>query len=99
MKKTESARGLLNQELAAVEWSQRDTLAVLRAAENGGYRKMKATMKLALTMMLALVLMASTALAATLLFSPRYEALQLADQALLEKYGITEENLPEKGEH
>ncbi|MBP3636629.1 MAG: hypothetical protein J6K13_03630 [Clostridia bacterium] len=38
--------------------------------------------------------MATTALAATLLFSPRYDALQLADQALLEKYGITEEMQP-----
>lgn len=94
MKKTDAPRGLLNQELKAVEWSWRDTLAVLRAAENGGYRNMKATMKLALTMMLALVLMASTALAATLLFSPRYDALQLADRALLEKYGITEEMQP-----
>ncbi|MBQ8620370.1 MAG: hypothetical protein IJ418_23070 [Clostridia bacterium] len=55
---------------------------------------MKATTKLALTMMIALVLMATTALAATLLFSPRYDALQLADQALLEKYGITEEMQP-----
>lgn len=55
---------------------------------------MKATTKLALTMMIALVLMATTALAATLLFSPRYDALQLADQALLEEYGITEEMQP-----
>ena len=55
---------------------------------------MKATTKLVLTMMIALVLMATTALAATLLFSPRYDALQLADQALLEKYGITEEMQP-----
>lgn len=55
---------------------------------------MKATTKLVLTMMIALVLMGTTALAATLLFSPRYDALQLADQALLEKYGITEEMQP-----
>ena len=55
---------------------------------------MKATTKLALTIMIALVLMGTTALAATLLFSPRYDALQLADQALLEKYGITEEMQP-----
>lgn len=94
MKKNDSPRGLLNQELKTVEWSQHDTLTVLRAADHGGHRTMKSTTKLALTMMLALVLMASTALAATLLFSPRYEALQLADQALLEKYGITEEMHP-----
>lgn len=55
---------------------------------------MKTTMKLALTMMLILALLTTTALAATLLFSPRYDALQLADQALLEKYGITEEMQP-----
>lgn len=94
MKKTDSPRGLLNQELKTVEWSQHDTLTVLRVADHGGHRSMKATTKLALTMMIALVLMATTALAATLLFSPRYDALQLADQALLEKYGITEEMQP-----
>ena len=94
MKKTDSPRGLLNQELKTVEWSQYDTLTVLRAADHGGHRSMKATTKLALTMMITLVLMATTALAATLLFSPRYDALQLADQALLEKYGITEEMQP-----
>ena len=94
MKKKDSPRGLLNQELKTVEWSQHDTLTVLRAADHGGHRSMKATTKLALTMMIALVLMATTALAATLLFSPRYDALQLADQALLEEYGITEEMQP-----
>lgn len=94
MKKNNSPRGLLNQELKTVEWSQHDTLTVLRAADHGGHRSMKATTKLALTMMIALVLMATTALAATLLFSPRYDVLQLADQALLEKYGITEEMQP-----
>ena len=94
MKKTDSPRGLLNQELKTVEWSQHDTLTVLRAADHGGHQSMKATTKLALTMMIALVLMATTALAATLLFSPRYDALQLADQALLEKYGITQEMQP-----
>lgn len=94
MSNGKTPRGLLNEELATVEWSQRDTLAVLRTAPKGGYRSMKATTKLALTMMLALVLMATTALAATLLFSPRYDALQLADQALLEEYGITEAMQP-----
>lgn len=94
MKRADSPRGLLNQELKTVEWSQHDTLTVLRAAEHGGHRSMKATTKLALTLAIVLVLMATTALATTLLFSPRYDALQLADQALLEKYGITEEMQP-----
>lgn len=91
MKKINSPRGLLNQELKTVEWSQHDTLTVLRAADHGGHRSMNATTKLALTMTIVLVLIATTALATTLLFSPRYDALQLADQALLEQYGITEE--------
>lgn len=94
MMKNDSPRGLLNQELKTVEWSQHDMLTVLRAADHGGYRSMKATTKLVLTMMISLALMATTALAATLLFSPRYDALQLADQALLEKYGITEKMQP-----
>ena len=94
MSNRKTPRGLLNEELATVEWSQRDTLAVLRAADQGGFKSMKATTKLALTMLIALVLMATTALAATLLFSPRYDALQLANQVLLEEYGITEEMQP-----
>ena len=94
MRNEKTPRGLLNEELATVEWSQRDTLAVLRTAEKGGYRCMKATTKLALTMVMVFVLLTSTAMAATLLFSKRYDALQLADQALLEKYGITGEMQP-----
>lgn len=92
MRNAEPPRGLLNQELQAVEWTQRDTLAVCRAAENGGQRIMKKKMMLALTMVMALALLTTGALAAVkLLFSPRYDALQLADQALMETYGITEE--------
>lgn len=92
MRNAEPPRGLLNQELQAVEWTQRDTLAVCRAAENGGQRIMKKKMMLALAMVMALALLTTGALAAVkLLFSPRYDALQLADQALLEKYGITDE--------
>jgi len=94
MNKTDTPRGLLNQELQTVEWSQCNTQAVLHAANYGGYHSMKSTMKLALTLTLALALLITTALAATLLFSPRYDALQLADQALLKEYGITEEMQP-----
>lgn len=63
MRNEKTPRGLLNEELAAVEWSERDTLAVLRAAEQGGRKSMKFTMKLALTMVVVTMLMASTALA------------------------------------
>lgn len=95
MRKPDSPRGLLNQELEAVEWSQRDTLAVLRAAENGGQIVMKKKMTWALAMVLALALLTTGALAAAgLLFSPRYDALLLANQALLEKYGITDAMQP-----
>lgn len=92
--RNKSPRGLLNTELAAVEWSQRDTLTVLRAAKNGGRTVVKKKMVLAMAMVLTLCLLTSCALAATLIFSPRYDALQLADQALLDKYGLTEEMLP-----
>lgn len=95
MRNADTPRGLLNQELHEVEWTQRDTLAVCRAAENGGQRVMKKKMTLSLAMVLIMVLLATGALAAVkLLFSPRYDALQLADQALLEKYGVTEEMQP-----
>ncbi len=92
--RNKSPRGLLNTELAAVEWSQRDTLTVLRAAKNGGRTVVKRKMVLAMAMVLTLCMLTSCALAATLIFSPRYDALQLANQALLDKYGITEEMLP-----
>lgn len=75
MNNGKTPRGLLNEELATVEWSQRDTLAVLRTAPKGGYRSMKATTKLALTMLIVLVLMATTALATTLLWQDAGEKL------------------------
>lgn len=92
MRKADSPRGLLNQELETVVWSQYDTLSVLRSVENGGQKIVKK--KMVLAMVLALSLFTTCALAAALLFSPRYDALQLADQALLNKYGITEEMQP-----
>lgn len=95
MYKNESPRGLLNAELSAVEWSQKNTQAVLRAAGNGGQPIMKKKMTLIMAMILAVTILTTGALAAAgLIFSPRYDALQLANQALLDKYGITEEMQP-----
>ena len=95
MDKSKSPRGLLNTELSAVEWSQKNTQAVLRATEDGGQPIMKKKMTLIMAMILAVTILTTGALAAAgLIFSPRYDALQLANQALLDKYGITEEMHP-----
>lgn len=51
---------------------------------------MKRKMSAALIFALVLVLLSVSAFAASLMFSPRYDAGKLANQALLEKYGITE---------
>lgn len=95
MDKSNSPRGLLNTELSAVEWSQKNTQAVLRATEDGGQPIMKKKMTLIMAMILAVTILTTGTLAAAgLIFSPRYDALQLANQALLDKYGITEEMHP-----
>lgn len=95
MYKKESPRGLLNAELAAVEWSQKNTQNVLCATGNGGQPIMKKKISLIMAMMLAIAILTTGALAAAgLIFSPRYDALQLSNQALLDKYGITEEMQP-----
>jgi len=95
MNKTKSPRDLLNEELAAVEWSQKNMQAVLRTTEGGGQLVMKKKMTLILAMVLAIAMVTTSAFAVVgLLFSPRYDALQLANQALMNKYGITEEMQP-----
>ncbi len=87
-------RQLVDRELSGLRWDEARQARVLASLEPKGGTSVKRKMTMSLAFALVLMMMASVALAATLLFSPRYDALQLADQALLEKYGITEEMQP-----
>ena len=49
---------------------------------------MKKRLLMSLVLSIAAILVAATALAAGLLFSPRYDASKLANEAMLNKYGI-----------
>lgn len=60
------------------------------AAAQGKEIKMKKKTSLTLVFALIATLLAATALATGLLFSNRYDAVKLADQALHDKYGITD---------
>lgn len=51
---------------------------------------MKKRLSMSLVLSIAAILVATTALAAGLLFSPRYDATKIANEAMLHKYGITE---------
>ena len=61
---------------------------VLQSAK-GEKPKMKRKMSLGLVLIIVLALMAAVALATGLIFSPRYDAVRLANEALDKQYGIT----------
>ena len=81
---------LVDRDLSGLRWDEARQARVLAALEPKGGTTMNNKMRLVLAFALVLLMMASVAMAAVMAFSPRYDALQLADQALLEKYGITE---------
>ena len=84
---------LVDRELSGLYWNERmrqSTLRCLEKEEKPVKKKMTAAMALTLT----LVLIGSLALAAGLMFSPHYDMLKMADDALLDAYGITDELLP-----
>ena len=60
------------------------------AESKGELPEMKKKTSMRLVLAIAAILVATTALAAGLLFSPRYEASKLANEAMLNKYGITD---------
>lgn len=60
------------------------------AESKGELPEMKKKTSMRLVLAIAAILVVTTALAAGLLFSPRYDASKLANEALLNKYGITE---------
>lgn len=86
MKKNEFP-SLVDQNLSALEWDERQRQHVLHAIreEEKPVKKVSASVVL-----VALVLCITfTALAAGLLFSPRYDVAKLANEALEAKYGLT----------
>lgn len=76
--------------LSGLRWNERMSRTVLRMTEKEE-KKMKRRIPAAMAIAMTILLAASLALAAGLLFTPRYEAEKLADEALHEKYGITDE--------
>ena len=71
---------------------QGDSLLAQRiiAESKGELPEMKKKPSMRLVLAIAAILVAATALASGLLFSPRYDASKLANEAMLNKYGITE---------
>lgn len=80
-------RSLVDQTLSELEWDERQRQRVLHAIreEEKNVKKRSASVILAAL----LICLSVTALAAGLLFSPRYDAVRLANSAMEEKYGIT----------
>lgn len=81
---------IVDGELSGLRWDERMSRTVLRMTEKEE-KKMKRRIPAAMAIAVTILLAASLALAAGLLFTPRYEAEKLADDALHEKYGITDE--------
>lgn len=87
MKMKTDLRSLVDQNLSELKWDERQRQRVLHAIRE----EEKPVKKRSVSMILAalLICLSVTALAAGLLFSPRYDAVRLANTAMEEKYGIT----------
>jgi len=85
--KSNAFHALVDQSLSHLVWDERQRQRVLHAVREEE-RPMK---KCAFSLILVGVILciSITALAASLLFSPRYDAVKLASAAMEEKYGIT----------
>ncbi|MDD6041810.1 MAG: hypothetical protein PUD63_11555 [Clostridia bacterium] len=81
---------LVDRELSGLCWDERMRQRVLHSLQKEE-KPVKRKMTAAMALVLVLVLIGSIALATGLIFSPRYNALKLADEALLSAYGITDE--------
>ena len=89
--KNHNFREHVDWKLAELVWDEANRKAVLRAVE----KEEKPMRKRSTTVMLiaAILCISLTALAAGILFSPKYEAAKLANQALREQYGLTDDLL------
>lgn len=82
-------RNALDRRLSGLQGNPFLAQQVMAAAE-GKEIKMKKKISMTLALTLSVTLLVATAMAAGLLFSPRYDAAKLADEALKDKYGITD---------
>ena len=80
---------LVDRGLSGLEWDERKRRQVLRAVseEEKPMKKISATFIL----IAAVICLSVTALAAGLIFSPKYEASKVAGIALKEQYGLTDD--------
>ena len=78
---------LVDQNLSGLVWDERKCQKVLHAISE----EEKPVKKISTTFILvaAILCISVTALAAGLIFSPRYDAVRIANQTMEEKYGIT----------
>lgn len=79
----------LNDELSFVNWSQQNHQAVMREVQKGETVMFKKKFSMGIVLAAALMLVVIGAIAATMLFTPRYDAGRLADEAMQDKYGVT----------
>lgn len=84
---------LVDRELSGLCWNERMRQKVLHSLDEEE-KPVKKKMTVGMAVALALVLVGSLAVAAGMMFSPRYDALKMADDALHEAYGISDDLLP-----
>ncbi len=88
MMKNEDFKELVDRRLSGLVWdeaSRRKVLNAVREEEKPMKKKVSFTVVLAL----AVLCVAAVAIAEGLMFSPRYSAVRLANQAMEQQYGIT----------
>ena len=85
--KNNEFKELVDQNLSGLVWDERKRQKVLHALSE----EEKPVKKVSTTFILiaAIVCLSVTALAAGLIFSPRYDTVRIANQAMEDKYGIT----------
>ena len=86
MKKSEF-QALVDRNLSTLEWDERQRQRVLHAVSEEEKPMKKVSMSVILVVLVLCI--SFTALAAGLLFSPRYDVTKLANAAMEDQYGIT----------
>lgn len=81
----------LDAELSQLEWKNEHRLQVLKRIDQGGKPIMKKRFSVAISLALVLIVLSAGALAAGSIFSSRYDAARLANEALYQQYGLTPE--------
>lgn len=84
---------LVDRELSGLCWNERMRQKVLHSLDEEE-KPVKKKMTVGMALALVLVLVGSLAVAAGMMFSPRYDVLKMADDALCEAYSISDDLLP-----